>query len=56
MKGSDGFLRVDYARLGIRLQTWDEWLAKSRRQAAWTGASGVSPRSSPISSDQPAAE
>ena len=56
MKGSDGFLRVNYARLGIRLQTWDEWLAKSRRQAAWTGASGVSPRSSPISSDQPAAE
>src|SRR6516165_869382 len=56
MKGSDGFLRVDYARLGIRLETWDEWLAKSRRQAAWTGASGVSARSSPIPSDQPAAE
>lgn len=23
----DGYLRVDYARLGLTLQTWDEWLA-----------------------------
>jgi Chaperone of endosialidase len=23
----DGYLRVDYARLGLRLQTWDDWTA-----------------------------
>jgi hypothetical protein len=25
--GDDGYLRVDYARLGLRLQTWDQWTA-----------------------------
>lgn len=25
--GADGYLRVDYARLGLRLQTWDDWTA-----------------------------
>ena len=25
--GADGYLRVDYGRLGLRLQTWDEWRA-----------------------------
>jgi hypothetical protein len=24
--GNDGFMRVDYARLGLRMQTWDTWL------------------------------
>ena len=24
-RGADGYLRVDYARLGLRVQTWDEW-------------------------------
>ena len=33
VRGADGFLRVTYARLGMRLLTWDEWAAKSRRQA-----------------------
>lgn len=27
MRGADGYLRVDYARLGLRMQTWDEWVA-----------------------------
>ena len=27
MRGADGYLRVDYPRLGLRLQTWDEWVA-----------------------------
>ena len=27
LRGGDGYLRVDYARLGLRFQTWDEWLA-----------------------------
>jgi hypothetical protein len=26
-RGEDGYLRVDYSRLGLRLQTWDEWRA-----------------------------
>jgi hypothetical protein len=26
-RGADGYLRVDYARLGLRMQTWDEWVA-----------------------------
>jgi hypothetical protein len=25
--GADGYLRVDYARLGLRLVTWEEWVA-----------------------------
>jgi polysaccharide biosynthesis/export protein len=33
VRGANGFLRVNYARLGMRLLTWDEWAAKSRRQA-----------------------
>jgi polysaccharide export outer membrane protein len=33
VRGADGFLRVNYARLGMRLLTWDEWAAKSRREA-----------------------
>ena len=26
LAGPDGYLRVDYARLGMQLLTWDEWL------------------------------
>ena len=26
-RGADGYMRVDYARLGLRLQTWDRWAA-----------------------------
>ena len=26
-RGRDGYLRVDYRRLGLRMQTWDEWVA-----------------------------
>ena len=28
-RGRDGYLRVDYRRLGSRLQTWDEWVASN---------------------------
>jgi hypothetical protein len=26
-RSADGYLRVNYGRLGLRLQTWDEWTA-----------------------------
>jgi hypothetical protein len=25
--GPDGYLRVDYSRLGLHLMTWDDWVA-----------------------------
>ena len=28
-RGSDGFLRVDYGRIGVRFQTWEAWNATS---------------------------
>jgi hypothetical protein len=27
LRGADGYLRVDYARLGLRLKTWEQWAA-----------------------------
>jgi polysaccharide biosynthesis/export protein len=30
-RGADGYLRVDYARLGLRLQSWEEWTALHQR-------------------------
>jgi len=36
VRGTDGFLRVDYARLGLRMLTWDEWVAPPHRAAAIT--------------------
>jgi hypothetical protein len=27
--GEDGYLRVDYNRLGLRLTTWDKWRSPS---------------------------
>ncbi len=32
-QGDDGYLRVNYRRLGLRLQTWDEWLASHPTEA-----------------------
>jgi len=32
--GADGFLRVDYRKLGLRLQTWQEFSRRQRRQLA----------------------
>ena len=26
LRGADGYLRVDYARLGLRMHTWDDWI------------------------------
>lgn len=30
-RGADGYLRVNYARLGLRMQTWSEWTAAQAR-------------------------
>ena len=27
VRGSDGYLRVFYDRLGLRMQAWEEWVA-----------------------------
>jgi hypothetical protein len=32
--GADGYLRVAYARLGLRLQTWEEWTASPESAVA----------------------
>ena len=34
VEGADGFLRVDYGRLGLRLMTWDEWDRQGSAAAA----------------------
>jgi polysaccharide biosynthesis/export protein len=31
VRGSDGYLRVNYARLGLQFMTWDDWLAAHKR-------------------------
>ena len=28
-RGSDGYLRVNYGRLGFQFMTWDQWLAQT---------------------------
>jgi len=37
-RGEDGYLLVNYERLGLRMETWEEWVAeqegRSRPQAA----------------------
>jgi hypothetical protein len=33
MRGADGYLSVDYSRLGLHLQTWDDWKASHRTGA-----------------------
>jgi hypothetical protein len=31
VRGKDGYLLVDYGRLGIRMQRWDDWVAAGQR-------------------------
>jgi hypothetical protein len=33
-RDADGYLRVDYGQVGLRLETWNEWLREHARQAA----------------------
>jgi hypothetical protein len=36
-RGADGYLRVNYARLGLRMQLWDEWIASHSNVSLSTG-------------------
>jgi hypothetical protein len=31
-RGPDGYLRVNYGRLGLRMQTWEEWRSSGDRR------------------------
>ncbi len=33
-RGADGYLRVDYARVGLSLMTWDQWVSTDQKLAA----------------------
>jgi hypothetical protein len=33
VRGDDGYLRVDYGRLGLQLTTWDQWTGRGRQRA-----------------------
>ena len=41
VRGPDGYLRVDYGRVGLQLMTWDEWLA--RRHEGTSNKDGLLP-------------
>jgi hypothetical protein len=34
ISGHDGYLRVQYDRLGLRLMTWEQWLASTHEQSS----------------------
>lgn len=36
VRGSDGYLRVYYDRLGLRMQSWDDWVAAGEKMPATT--------------------
>jgi hypothetical protein len=36
VRGSDGYLRVNYDMLGLHMQTWEEWVASGARLPAAT--------------------
>ena len=37
MQGPDGYLRVDYTRIGLKFQTWKEWIGSAKAAAAAVG-------------------
>lgn len=44
-RGADGYLRVDYARLGLRMQLWEEWIASHSNMVEGAGVPGLVPPS-----------
>ena len=45
VRGADGYLRVNYARLGLSMQTWDEWAARREKTSDSAAAKLQSPGS-----------
>jgi polysaccharide biosynthesis/export protein len=43
LRGADGYLRVDYARLGLRMQLWEEWIASHSNVLEGAGVHGLVP-------------
>ena len=41
-RGADGYLRVDYGRLGLALMTWDQWSGGRDDRRLHDGACGAS--------------
>jgi hypothetical protein len=33
-RGPDGYLRVNYDLIGVRFQTWDQWVASGGKEGA----------------------
>ena len=52
--GPDGYLRVDYRRLGLRLQTWEEWQAAASGADPFSGPGSGIGASMPIERSPPA--
>jgi hypothetical protein len=44
VRGADGYLRVDYSRLGLHLMTWEEWVASRPFKAAENATTAASPK------------
>jgi polysaccharide biosynthesis/export protein len=42
-RGADGYLRVNYARLGLRMQLWEEWIASHSNVVEGAGVDGLIP-------------
>jgi polysaccharide export outer membrane protein len=42
-RGADGYLRVNYARLGLRMQLWEEWIASHSNVLEGAGVHGLVP-------------
>jgi polysaccharide biosynthesis/export protein len=40
-RGADGYLRVNYARLGLRMQLWEEWIASHSNAVEGAGVDGL---------------
>ena len=36
VSGPDGYLRVDYGQLGLRMMTWNEWVANHEQHERFT--------------------
>ena len=47
-QGRDGYLRVDYRQLGLRLLTWEEWVASMPIEKGRATSFSADPTDAPI--------